>query len=101
MNHETTVSISFSREEGISCDPAVVTVCRGQEIRWRCDKPFAIHFGWDAPWQGASLPGNERGEIVQRVEENVQYGRFKYFIAIWDAERKRIITEDPEIIIRR
>jgi len=46
-------------------------------------------------WQkGAS------GNIAKdTIRQNVPYGRYKYFVAVWDGEN--ILTDDPELIVKR
>jgi hypothetical protein len=93
-------SVAITVQKGrFSYIPASFFVKRGDIIEWRCKYPFAIDLGWESPLHKERHKVGPKRTIGDRVRSDAPYGRYKYFVAVWDG--KNIWTDDPEFIVRR
>jgi len=108
----TTVRITIKVENGdFSYDSSrpIVIVYRNQWIEWKCEPEyaFAVHLGWNSPqdvkknspFEKGRYRAEKGGIIKVKVEHDAQYGRYEYFVAVFD--EKEIWTDDPDFIIPR
>lgn len=72
---------------------------RGDTIKWTSSYPFAIDLGWESPLLKERYQVNAKKLVGTKVRRDAPYGRYKYFVAVWNG--KKILTDDPEFIVRR
>jgi hypothetical protein len=96
------VQVTIVLEDAIvKCTPACAYLRRGQTIEWICQGnfPFAIHMGYDTPFEKEHYQAPPRQSIRLSIAPSHRYGRYKYTVAVFDGEN--VWIEDPELIIRR
>lgn len=78
-----------------------VRVRPGDTIRWVYpEHPMSIHFPGIVPVSQSSYQAGPDGVISMTIpEKTTLFGCFKYFIAVYDAATRKILTDDPDIII--
>ncbi len=63
---------------------------------------ITLYFGWNSPFAKTHIHlqrNEENFEAEAEVSEHVPDGKYKFHIAIWNG--KKIIIDDPDVIIRR
>lgn len=70
----------------------------GDTVEWESRHPVTIHFGWPSPLATDSFTLAKGSSRTLQAPVAKAYGRFKYFVAIWDG--KNILVDDPEIIVK-
>lgn|GEM_PF-5283861 len=63
---------------------------------------ITLYFGWNSPFKNTHIHLQRKGENFEGQAEVLEYppdGKYKYHVAIWDG--KKIIIDDPDVIIRR
>lgn len=99
---QDTKSVTVTIEDGIvQCNPASAYVHKGQTLTWICKEgfPFAIHLGYDSPFDEVHLQAHGKDGINLFTNNGTPCGRYKYVVAISDG--RNVWIEDPEFIIRR
>lgn len=83
-----------------------VKIYPGDSVIWKCSNklklPFAIHIGWDSPFEKESYQSIDGTPIQATVDIDLPFGRYggyKYFVAV--CKDRKIITDDPELVVRR
>jgi hypothetical protein len=71
----------------------IVWACPGYQI-------FTLDFGWASPFSEISHPAYN-GNVRLNITSDLPEGHFPYFVAVYDAKNQRIITSDPDLIIRK
>ena len=91
----------------IVCNPSTLEdVRRGENIRWTCEHPFAVHLGCKSPLRYVSYssdPLNNEYVIHKPVFpdfDDAPNDCYKYAIAVWDGDSGNVLIADPDIIIR-
>jgi len=92
--HVITISLEANQ---VKCDPLRPKMEQGDTIVWQCEYPFAIHFMGITPVEKVRL--RSKGEITSKIQNNAQFGCYKYFVAL--EKDGEIWTDDPDVIIRR
>lgn len=84
---------------GARCVPDSVRVKRRDTVRWTCARgPYEVRFGWDSPFPDVSYSGQKGRAASAKVRRDACPGRYKYFVAVYDG--RKVVTDDPDIIIR-
>jgi plastocyanin len=98
---KSTVTVNIALKDGIvQCTPDCIYVRRGQTIEWQCEKdfPFAIHLGYDSPFERAHHQAPRQELIRLNIPKETPRGRYKYVVALYDGSR--VWIEDPMMVIR-
>jgi hypothetical protein len=89
--------------EDVQVEPNPLKIYPGTWVIWRRDPQhlgrFTVHFAPISPMlrRRYQTEGDEEF-IVGLVRYLILPGKYSYFVAVWDASRGRILTEDPEVI---
>ena len=98
-----TVKITVTDEGEFLYEPLIVKMERGDVIEWKFlneNYYFAVHIGWNTPlniMQHQEISGKP---IRGKVREDAPNGRYKYFVAAFDLEKKILLTDDPDFIVK-
>ena len=82
-----------------------IRAVRGDRIVWRCGfgTRFAVHFGWGSPIQFEKshlcADADSKDVLESSVSEQAAFGEYKYSLAVWDGEKRRLWTDDPRVIV--
>lgn len=99
---KSTVTVTVALKDGIvQCTPDCAYVRRGQNIEWKCERDFAfaIHLGYDSPFERAQYQVPRQERIRLNIPKEIPHGRYKYVVALYDGEK--VWIEDPQLIILR
>ncbi len=95
------VPVKISLKNGlVQCEPFCPHVHRGQAIEWTYFKkfPFAIHLGYDSPFEIVHYQMSGQNHIRLVIAKDIPLGWYKYSIALFDG--RKVWIEDPEFIVR-
>lgn len=98
---KSTVPVTIALKDGIvQCAPDCVYAQRGQTIEWKCqgDFPFAIHLGYDSPFERVHHQASREEPIRLNIASDTRRGRYKYVVAVFDGSN--VWIEDPWMIVR-
>ena len=95
------VTIALNTAEGIiQCTPDCIIVHHGQAIEWKCegDLAFAIHLGYDTPFDKVHHQAPQGQHIRLDIPTGKGRGRYKYVVAV--TKDGNVWIEDPIFIVR-
>jgi hypothetical protein len=99
-----TISVGTDNHGGLVFTPHKLVIRKSLTgtVVWRCSgyKIFTLDFGWASPFPEISYSVQD-GEFGLDITSDFPEGRFPYFVAVWDEANHRIITSDPDLIIRK
>jgi hypothetical protein len=98
---KSTVEVTVAlKDDIVQCTPDCAYVCRGQTIEWKCERdfPFAIHLGYDSPFERVHHHAPKQQRIRLDIAKNTPRGRYKYVVAVFDGSN--VWIEDPQMIVR-
>ena len=72
-------------------------VAPGDSIKWVSTQPFAVHFDPLSPSGQIVLRGGSGTPATCTILDNVPYGRYSCFVAVY--REKVVYTDDPDIIV--
>lgn len=106
-------SVRIIIQEGrIICDPPLVETRYQDKVQWVCEQgyPFTVHFGWNSPLDQIYYPAEIKEEkeisltcqaIVIRNAEIAGHQLIKYFVAVYVKCQNKVLTLDPELVVKR
>ena len=96
---ETQLVMITIKEGYLEYDEPYLQVHPGDTIKWSCAHPFVVRFDVDSPMEKEWQRGGSGIYATDVIRREAPYGRYKYFVAVWDGSQ--ILTDDPELIVRR
>ena len=109
--YEITKEFIFSFNEGSNDEsgfkyPEKIPILKPKEkIKFKfygVVEAITLYFGWNSPFANTHIHLLRKGENFEaeaEVSEHVPDGKYKFYVAIWNG--KKIIIDDPDVIIRR
>ncbi len=95
---------NFDDERGFNY-PSKITVLSPKEklnFKFKGADAVTLYFGWNSPFKETHIHLTKRGDQFEdelEVLEDAPNGKYKFHVAIWTG--KKIIIDDPDVIIRR
>jgi hypothetical protein len=89
----------------VVCDPDPLEINRMDGVSFECDYPFAVHFSQRSPFSKMSYrkkhstEDDNPNQTSNKIQPDVAYGTYKYFIAVYKPDADQVLTADPDIII--
>ena len=82
---KSTVAVTIALRDGmVQCTPDCVYARHGQAIEWKCEEdfPFAIHLGYDSPFEREYYQATRQQPIRLNIANDTHRGRYKYVVAV-------------------
>jgi plastocyanin len=99
----TTETVTFTIvDDEISCDKPSVELFPGDTVNWVSPgHPLSIQFPGVSPVADSAYHSDKSGSTSMTIPAaTVLFGTFKYFVAVYDPMAGKILTADPDIIIK-
>jgi hypothetical protein len=96
------ITIDCSPDGDFEYDRYECHVKKNETMEWLCTGKgfYAIHLGWESPFDDICYQAPLGERISIRIPENARRGRYKYSVVVFDAFQERIFMDDPHFIIR-